>query len=127
GGTEKDGGHAINSDALNNIFVGGNTYSSSGIATPGSHQPVFGGQMDACIGKFTPDGIRVWVTYLGGSGYGDQIDDVVCDAVGNVYFTGYTGSLDGIATSGAFQDTLNGIDWYTGDVILGEFTTSGHL
>ena len=97
GGTEKDGGHSVATDAANNIFVGGNTYSSSGIATTGSHQTVFGGMMDAWIGKFTTQGTRIWATYYGGEGFGDQVDGLVCDGQGNLYFTGYTASFENIA------------------------------
>jgi hypothetical protein len=127
GSTEKDGGHAITADAQNYIYVGGNTYSPSGIATPGAHQTVFGGDMDAFLLKLDPNGIRIWCTYYGGAGFGDQINGVICDHKGNVFFGGYTASFENIATPGALQDTLNGIDYYSGDAMLGEFTPSGKL
>lgn len=127
GSYDRDGCHAIAPDAANNIFVGGNTFSTSGIATPGSHQEVFGGAMDAFLAKFTPEGIRVWATYLGGTGYGDQINGVACDPAGNVYYTGYTCSPNNMSTPGAYQEVYNGIDDQTGDAMVGEFTTNGTM
>ena len=127
GGTEKDGGHAVTADKNNNIFMAGNTYSDNGIASAGSHQTVFGGMMDAYIVKFTPGGVRLWATYLGGEGYGDGSMPYAPDDFGNVYFSGYTSSFTNIATPGAYQQTMNGTDWFSGDVVLGEFTTNGTL
>lgn len=127
GSYDRDGCHAIAADAAYNIFVGGNTYSNSGIATVGSHQEIFGGSMDAFLVKFNSNGIRQWATYFGGTGYGDQINGVECDASGNVYFTGYTCSPNNISTPGAYQEVYNGVDDVTGDVMVGEFTTNGNL
>ncbi|MGB3075611.1 MAG: SBBP repeat-containing protein [Chitinophagales bacterium] len=127
GSTSRDGCHAIAADALHNVFVGGNTYSSTGIATEGSHQSVFGGAMDAFLVKFDSYGIRQWATYFGGTGYGDQISAIECDASGNVYFDGYTCSPDNISTPGAYQEIYNGVDEVTGDVMVGAFTNSGTL
>lgn len=127
GSDDRDGCHAIAVDDLQHVFVGGNTFSNHDIATPGSHQPVFGGAMDAFLVKFDMNGIRQWATYFGGAGYGDQISSITCDASGNVYFTGYTCSADNIATAGAYQEVFNGTDETTGDVMVGAFTTNGTL
>jgi hypothetical protein len=127
GSYDRDGCHAIAADAAYNIFVGGNTFSSSGIATAGCHQEVFGGAMDAFFVKFNKDGIRQWATYFGGTGYGDQVNGVECDASGTVYFTGYTCSPNNISTPGAYQEVYNGVDDETGDVMVGAFTTDGAL
>jgi hypothetical protein len=127
GSYSRDGAHAVAADAAGNVFMGGNTFSETGISTPGSHQPVFGGSMDAIFVKFNSNGIRQWATYFGGAGYGDQINSLACDAFGNLYFTGYTASFEQIATPGAYQENLNGVDDVTGDVMVGEFTNNGVL
>ena len=127
GSNDRDGCHAITADNLLNVFVGGNTFSNNGIATAGSHQPVFGGAMDAFLVKFDMNGIRQWATYYGGSGYSDQISAITCDAIGNIYFTGYTCSEDNIATAGAYQEVYNGTDAITGDAMIGAFTNNGTL
>ncbi|MFN3781609.1 MAG: SBBP repeat-containing protein, partial [Candidatus Kapaibacteriota bacterium] len=63
---------------------------------------------------------RLWGTYYGGSsteiGYG-----IHADANGNSYITGYTYSTNNIATSGAFQTTLN----TTPDAFLVKFNANG--
>lgn len=127
GSYDRDGCHAIAADGAYNVFVGGNTYSNSGISTVGAHQEIFGGSMDAFLVKFNSSGIRLWATYYGGTGYGDQINGVECDASGNVFFTGYTCSPNNISTPGAYQEVYNGVDDVTGDVMVGEFTNDGSL
>ncbi len=126
GGTQKDEGHALVIDPSNNIILGGLTTSLSGISTSGSHQSVFGGQQDAYIVKFNSSGIRIWATYLGGS-IQDEILDLDCDALGNIYYAGYTVSPDNIATPGAYQETMNNSGGNGGDAFLGEFTPGGNL
>lgn len=127
GGNSRDGCHAIAADDLQNVFVGGNTFSNAAIATPGSHQPVFGGAMDAFLVKFDLNGIRQWATYYGGTGYGDQISAIACDAAGNIYIDGYTCSADNIATAGAYQEEFNGTNETDGDAMVGAFTNNGTL
>ncbi|MBX7109890.1 MAG: SBBP repeat-containing protein [Chitinophagales bacterium] len=126
GSNDRDGCHAIAADDWQNVFVGGNTFSNNGIATAGSHQPLFGGAMDAFLVKFDINGIRQWATYFGGTGYGDQISAIVCDAAGNIYFDGYTCSANNIATAGAYQEIYNG-NQTEGDVMAGAFTNNGTL
>jgi len=50
----------------------------------------------------------VWSTFLGG-GDPDQGRGIVVDNSGNVYVTGYTESVDFPTTSGAFDETSNGL------------------
>lgn len=56
---------------------------------------------------------RSWATYYGGSQhdgsiYGSRfVHDLTLDASGNIYFTASTSSTNQIATTGAFQGTLN--------------------
>jgi hypothetical protein len=126
GGVEKDEGHAVVTDASNNIYLGGLTVSQTAISTPGSYQPVFGGWQDNFVAKFTPAGVRVWATYLGGE-VQDEILDMDCDSKGNIYFSGYTTSPDHIATPGAYQENINNSGGNNGDAFVGEFTPGGNL
>ncbi|MFZ2062562.1 MAG: SBBP repeat-containing protein [Candidatus Binatus sp.] len=53
----------------------------------------------------------LYSTYLGGNaehGYGDYAQNIAVDSEGNAYVTGYTGSSNFPATSGAYQTTLAG-------------------
>ncbi len=49
----------------------------------------------------------LWSTYVGGSGM-DELRQVELDDEGNIYVSGFTTSLNTIATSGAYQGTLIG-------------------
>lgn len=122
GGPDQDWLHAMDCDAAGNIYVVGQTLSESDIATPGSHQPVFGGGADAYLVKFDASGARQWATYYGGEGGDDLGDDVHCDAFGHVYLAGNTSSFAGISTSGSHQEVY-GDGWM--DAFLARFSTDG--
>src|SRR6185437_5580200 len=52
----------------------------------------------------SPAGHLMYGSYYGG-GSGDNALDIHADAVGNTYFSGYTSSTSGIATSGGYSST----------------------
>lgn len=106
GDGEECGGYGIEVDGDDNIYVGGETQSTSGISTIGTFQPSFQGVIDGFIVKFNNSGIRIWGTYFGGAGL-DRIWDIALDANNNIFAGGETTSNDSIATPGAFQ-TING-------------------
>ncbi|MBE0647106.1 MAG: hypothetical protein IH596_04900, partial [Bacteroidales bacterium] len=105
------------------IILAGETQSVTGIASPGAFQTAFGGgNQDAFLGRFYPDGQRHWVTY-----YGGVEDDAAhagdIDANGNLYFCGFTKSLTAIATPGVFQPAHGGGVW---DAMMMKFDSSGN-
>lgn len=67
GGSGADFGYGVKTDAAGNIYLTGYTESTSGIATVGAHQTVYGGSNDAFLVKFDSNGNRLWGTYYGGS------------------------------------------------------------
>lgn len=86
------------------LMIIGNTNSTSGISSIGSHQSSYGGGVsDAFIAKFNPSGTRLWSTYYGGTGE-EFGEDVKCD-YSSIYFCGATSSLNAIATPGAYLST----------------------
>ncbi len=114
GGIDTELSSVISSDASGNIFIGGYTATSTGtsIASVGSHQPTFGGgTRDAFMVKFDPLGVRQWGTYYGGAN-NDIAYGSAGDAIGNVYFAGYSSSNTGtvIATAGSHQSSFGGIE-----------------
>ncbi len=111
---------ALSCDMSGNVLVTGQTTSATGIATSGAHQTTLGGNDDAFIAKFNNNGVRLWGTYFGGSGY-DYGYGIICDASGNVFITGLTSSNSGIVTSGAHQTTYGG----NYDSFLGKFNSNG--
>ncbi len=121
GGTEDDYGKDLATDASGNVYLSGNTHSSSNIAS-GGHQNLFsGGEMDAFLVKFDAMGVRQWATYYGGTDY-DHGASVAIDGSGNVFLAGHTQSTSSIA-SGGYQNIFGG---YT-DAYLVKFTAAGTL
>ncbi len=106
GGPESD---RLNGLSVNNAFVivGGETSSTSGISTGGSHQSAHGGMLDGFVAKYNLSGIKQWASYYGGSS-DDGVEDVVFDFSGNVYITGFTKSSNGISTSVSYQPSFGG-------------------
>lgn len=121
GGIGNEVGNNITTDTLGNVYLAGETYSSSGIAS-GGFQNIFT-QWDECfVAKFNPYGNRLCATYYGGppgANYYDKGGSVALDISGNVYLTGNTESALNIA-SGGFQNTFGGGDY---DAFLVKFTT----
>ena len=109
-------------DDSGDVFLCGTTESSTGIATAGTHQPSYGGDVDAFIVKFDSTCTRLWGTYFGGSGV-EEGHGIACDKWGNVFMTGITESTGGISTAGAYQGTLLG----TINAYLANFSGSGAL
>jgi len=122
GGAGDDGGGGIAVNSSSEVFVSGNTYSTVGIATAGTHQSVNGGSCDAFLAKFDSSGNLKWGTYYGGSEI-DGAENVACDPWGNLFISGFTGSAAGIVTSSTYQGELVG----TKDIFLAEFDNDGGL
>ncbi len=127
GGSLQDEGAGCNTDASGNVYLTGWTSSTTGIATPGASQTVYGGDIrDLFIAKFNSNGGRLWSTYLGGPGRDFQWEGdakPAIDAAGNVYISGWTNSTIGMATPGAYQITMAG----NTDAILAKWNATGAL
>jgi uncharacterized protein (TIGR02145 family) len=109
-------------DKTGNIYVSGDTHSTSGIASPGAHQTVYGGgPYDCFIEKFNQAGVRLWGTYYGGAA-SDYQGYVTTDKNGNVFLSGQTSSDTGIATTGSYQP--NRYNTST-DAFLAKFDSNG--
>ncbi len=114
----------ITCDGDGSIYLLGNTQSDAGISTAGSFQPARGGMIDAFLAKFDPEqGLLDWATYYGGPAEEQTTySRIICDDSLNVYIAGYTASLTGIASAGAWQDTFGGADE---DAFLAKYNTAG--
>ncbi len=122
GGTLTDGGSAIAVDPAGKIYICGQTLSTDSISTPGAHQPALDNSLDGYLAKFNEDGQLVWGTYYGGNG-GEQANALYADPFGNVFMCGATSAPTGIATPGAFQDTVS----TSQDIYLAQFDSAGAL
>ncbi len=89
GGSDREFGEAIVTDNGGNIYVTGATESQN-LPVVAAFQGTFGGQSDAFVGKFNPNGNTVYLTYLGG-GDVDRGLAIALDQSRNAYVTGKTG------------------------------------
>ncbi len=89
-GSQGSGSDQIVVDASGNSYVVGSTWSANFPTTAGAFQQSFNDSgSDGYVAKFDANGVLVWATYLGGSGY-DYCSAVAVDGSGNVYVTGTT-------------------------------------
>jgi hypothetical protein len=117
GGSSVEEGTSCAIDPSGNVYMAGHTGSTTGIATAGAHQTVFGGGgLDGFLVCFNSSGVRQSGTYYG-EGF---VSGCASDASGNVYMAGITQSSSGIATAGAHQ-TANGNSGYN-DAFLVKFS-----
>lgn len=107
GGSSSDNGYSCATNPNGDIFLFGNTYSTSGIATSGSFQTFYSGGGDGFLVKFDSAGSREWGSYIG-SNSSETGYSVTTNNQGNIFIAGYTGSSAGIASSGAHQTSLAG-------------------
>ncbi len=112
GGAADDRGNGCAINSFGYVYLVGYTGSSTGtiIATPGSHQPVYGGGIyDAFLTQFDHLGSRVWGSYYGGAGF-DLGEGCSTDNSSHVYLDGLTDCATGtiIATPGSLEQTYGG-------------------
>lgn len=109
GGAEADGSVSQVIVKGDYFYLSGETGSATGIATPGSFQPVLPNDGCVFLAKFDLDGVRQWGTYFGGTG-GEGLGFMACDNNSNVYIFGNTVSEAGLATPGAHKTSYSYAD-----------------
>ncbi len=104
GGSQSDTIRAIATDAAQNIYVVGETYSPDFPGAGTSSAARRAG--DAFVVKLNSSGTQIlYSVVLSGAGY-DSARAVAVDPIGNAYITGVTTSADFPVTVGAFQRSL---------------------
>jgi hypothetical protein len=122
GGSTHDSGSGCSFSGSNDLYIVGYATSTNNIASPGAHQPIYGGTRDGFLAKFNLAGTRQWGTYYGGTLW-DFMEGCVVDGSGDVYTTGYAQSNNNISTPGAYQTVKSGP--LAGDAIVVKFNSSG--
>jgi gliding motility-associated-like protein len=97
-----------------NIYLTGNTRSTTDIATSDSFQPTNNGSDEGFISKFDTTGKLLWGTYYGGS-YQDYIKNIFYSN-GNVYTIGSTTGSNNLGTVGTEYPTNSG-----GSIFIAKF------
>jgi len=115
GGTGTDIGNAIAIDASGCAYVTGETQSEYFPTTPGAFDETYNGgsgffEYDAFVTKLNATGSDLeYSTFLGGGESGDWGQGIAVDDSGNVHVTGETRSSDFPTSTGAYDETLNGL------------------
>jgi Beta-propeller repeat len=141
GGSDDDLASAIAVDSSGNVYVCGYTISKDFPTTPGAYQQTLGGTAiqntvfnfgDGFVAKLNPAGSAlVFSTYFGGTG-DDTANGLAVDTSGNVYFTGFTTSMNLQTSAEAFQPNYAGyttlpqdIFQLTGDAYVAKLNSTG--
>lgn len=122
GGTEHEFAQAATTDTDGNVIIAGHTRSLNNMATPNAYSTTYNFGEEGFIAKFTGAGVLLWCTYYGDSGE-DIVYSVATDETKNVYVTGITSSIAGIATNGSHQPAIGGA--LETDAFLTKFNPQG--
>jgi hypothetical protein len=110
GGANEDVATCVKVSGGGNTYIGGYTTSTTvgfiGVS-PGPINTSYLGGYDAFITKYDVAGVRAYTTYVGGAG-NDRGNCLAIDGSGtSIYLGGQTSSF-GVATGGAYDNTLTG-------------------
>lgn len=123
GGTTWDEGRSCTLDSDGNVYLAGYSTSSNSISTLDGFQVNFGGGSDAFLVKFSSNGVRLWGSYLGGSGSDEAFECAFDKTSQSIYLIGKTSSTDSISSIGSYKENISGLD----DAFLTKFNLDGSL
>lgn len=125
GGNKNEIGFNITVDHMNNIWIGGHTFSPSGIATPNALQNFFvlgdSDDYNGLFAKFDPNGMLVYGTYLGGIGQ-TKFQNLWPDTDGSIYCSGFSEALTNVIYSPCWDCTGD----TSGAVFVMKFDNNGN-
>ena len=110
GGAGQDWGvatHNLEVDNDQNVYLAAITSSSDFPTSANAYQGSLSGGIDGAVISFSAAGSYIASTFVGGSG-DEEIDGIVIDDWGNIYFAGVTNSADFPITSDALQSSFGG-------------------
>jgi hypothetical protein len=121
GGGDIEAGATLAKDVAGNLFMVGETRSVSNIATAGAWDVTYAGSTDIYLTKIASSGIVLWGTYYGGVDFDSPNSSIAIDPFGDLFIAGVTTSGLDIATSGAWDVTINNVS----DAFLTKFSGNG--
>ncbi len=93
GGSGSETPAAMAVDSAGNIYLAGSTGSTGFPVSSNAYQRTSGGNLDAFVSKFSPAGVLIYSTLIGGRDR-DFINGIGVDSQGSVYFCGATASTN---------------------------------
>lgn len=108
GGDSIETADGLKIDYNGNVVLVGTSFSRNFPVTSDAYQRFNNGFADVVLARYTPNGVLLNSTYLGGkaSDYGTSL---ALDSLNNIFICGYTLSKDFPTTDEAFQKTSNGL------------------
>lgn len=108
GSVSDNWGHTATYDSQGNLYSAGTVFGRNFPATTGAFQTRFGGEVDASILKFSPDGKQLlYATYLGGTAT-DIPSSLIVNAKNELLIYGVTSSKNFPIQTGAYQPLYGG-------------------
>ena len=108
GGSDEDEGTAIGVGSFGDAYVTGTT-SSTNFPVSSALRTTLLGTSDAFLVKYSPSGVPIYLTYLGGGDL-DSGSGIAVDVAGDAIVAGQTFSTDLPTSPGAPQSILRGVD-----------------
>lgn len=121
GGNADEVAKKIISDSEGNIYITGQTRSSA-ISTSGAWQENKSSDYDVFLAKFNSNGVRLWCTYLGGSGI-DNAENMAIDNENNIYIIGNTYSNEPVFNVNGWQSSKKN----SSDAYITKFNPNGQI
>lgn len=122
GGSSMDEAWGCSADNLGNVFICGRTESNNAVFFNG----FLNGTGGSFLAKFSPNGVRLWGTYLGQGNVGGNAEwgfSCATDALNNVYMVGRTD--DPTIGFQGFQNTMQNTNVTSSDGYIAKFSPTG--
>lgn len=123
GGEGNDKGNGIAIDSVDNVYITGQTSSTNFPVTAEAFQKTLQGATNAFISKLdTKNNTLIYSTYLGGESH-DAGNEIIVDALNQVYVIGQAASTNFPVTTTALQIALRGIK----NAFISKFNDTGSI
>lgn len=119
GGSATDTAYAVAVGPGDTVYLGGQTTSTTNIASAPAHQSLLAGSSDGFLARFDGAGMRLWGTYFGGAGQEVRVA-LAAHPDGGVVMGTHSNS-PGLATPGVHQTAIAGLF----DGVVARFDAAG--
>lgn len=113
GGSDNEEASSLAIDQNGNVYITGETFSTSFPSTSGAYDEIYSGGGDVFISKLNSDLTSLLSSTFLGVAESDSAGSIILDLNGNVFITGATRSTDFPTTPGAYREVISdGLDLF---------------